>query len=294
MPHKFVIIIPSYNNIQYCRDNLLSAINQEYSDFRTIYTDDCSTDGTADEVKKIIAEFDTTHRVTLIQNTQRLNILANVYNMVHSCDDDEIIVVLDGDDQLFGNNVLTRLSQEYDKGVWLTYGQYRALSNNSIGCSQPIPNSIILGNSFRRHKWKSSHLRTYYAGLFKKIQKKDLLYNGGFFEAATDLATMFPMLEMAGPKQSFIPDVLYIYNDTSPLNNFRTKLKLQQNSEKKIRSSQRYRKINDLHEDLVDIYYRPTRAKRGIPVRQSPSFVQNKPISTTISRVYRPIRKVIV
>jgi glycosyltransferase involved in cell wall biosynthesis len=291
MQHKFVIVIPSYNNIKYCRKNLLSALNQDYLNFRIIYTDDCSTDGTVEEAEKIITEFDYTNRVTLVRNQNRLKAMANSYNMAHSCQDDEIVVFLDGDDWLYDTNVLNRLNEEYNKDIWLTYGQYIAFSNNSIGCSQRISESIIRSNNFRRTKWCSSHLRTYYAGLFKRIRKEDLMYNGQFVESASDLATMFPLLEMAGTKQSYIPDVLYVYNDTSTLNDFRVNFQLQRNIEKKIRSGPRYKPITSMQDPLVDVYYRRVDHIPNVHHRPIPAIAYTGNNSSTVSRVYRPTRR---
>jgi len=242
--NRFVIVIPSYKNKEWVRKNLLSAINQRYEHFRIIYTDDLSPDGTADEAEKIIKLFDKKGRVTFVRNEKRLGAMHNMYNMVHSCDDEEIIVVLDGDDWFSGPNVLERVSQEYDKGVWMTYGQYRSYPDNRIGCSRQCPPNVIQKNSFRRYRWFSSHLRTYKAWLFKKIRQEDLMENGKFLDMSSDLAAMYPMLEMAGPRQSFISDVLYFYNYSSPINDAKVNVTRQQNLERKIRAMRPYQKVD--------------------------------------------------
>jgi glycosyltransferase involved in cell wall biosynthesis len=244
--NRFVIVIPSYQNIDWCEKNLLSALNQNYPDFRIIYADDCSTDGTADEVERIISKHDNNHKIILTRNTKRLLPIGNTYNMIHSCDDDEIVVLLDGDDWLANNDVLTRVNREYnEKDIWITYGQWISYSDNSHGFSCEIPKNIIDSNMFRRYQWCSSHLRTHYAWLYKMIRKEDLMYKGDWFRAAGDLATMFPMLELAGPKQSFIPDVLYVYNYTSPINEAKVDRSLQIETERRIRSMLPYKRIMD-------------------------------------------------
>ena len=243
--NRFVIVIPSYNNKNYCEKNILSALNQNYQDFRILYTDDCSTDGTADEVQKIIDQNDLEHKVKLIRNSSRLGAMCNMYNMVHSCDNLEIIVVLDGDDWLAHPDVLTRLSKEYDKGVWITYGQFRESVSGALGCSRPIPKHIIDSRLYRRFQWCSSHVRTYYAGLFKHINIKDMKFCDEWLQMSSDLAAMFPMLEMAGQKQSFIPDVLYMYNTASPINDSKVNLRLQQGLERKLRAMPVYQKLVD-------------------------------------------------
>jgi glycosyltransferase involved in cell wall biosynthesis len=242
--NRFVIVIPSYKNKEWARKNLLSALNQQYPLFRIIYTDDFSQDGTVEEVESIINQYDLSNKISFVKNTERLGAMANMYNMVHSCQDDEIIVVLDGDDWLANSQVLDRLNKEYSKGnVWITYGQYKSYPDNGIGCSRQIPQNVINNNSFRKFNWCSSHVRTYYAWLFKKINKEDFLYNGKFLEMTSDLAAMFPMLEMAGFRQSFIPDILYIYNCTSPINDSKVNLKLQQSLEMIIRNKTPYLSI---------------------------------------------------
>jgi glycosyltransferase involved in cell wall biosynthesis len=243
MDNRFVIIIPSYQNKDWCEKTLISVISQEYPKFRAIYTDDLSTDGTADEAERIIAKYDKNNRVKLIKNTDRMFAVRNIYNMVHSCDDDEIIVTLDGDDWLSGPHVLERLNKEYQKGIWLTYGQYISYEDQEIGCSCAIPPEIIHNNSFRYYKWCSSHLRTYYAWLYKQIRKEDLMHNGQWLTMAGDLAIMFPMLEMAGPRQSFISDVLYVYNYTSKYNDGKINRALQIELERKIRAMPKYQRI---------------------------------------------------
>ena len=243
--HSFVIVIPSYNNKEYCEKNLLSALNQHYPAFRILYTDDCSTDGTPDEIQKIIDQNDCEHKVKLIKNLSRLGAMHNMYNMVHYCDNSEIIVVLDGDDWLSHPNVLTRLSCEYDKGAWITYGQFQESISGALGCSRSIPKHVIDTGSYRRFRWCSSHVRTYYAGLFKHINVQDMKIDDEWLKMSSDLAAMFPMLEMAGQRQSFIPDILYIYNTASPINDSKINLGLQQGLERKIRSMPRYQELLD-------------------------------------------------
>ena len=47
--HKpFVVIVPSYNNSEWVERNLRSIFEQKYDNFRVIYIDDASTDGTWD------------------------------------------------------------------------------------------------------------------------------------------------------------------------------------------------------------------------------------------------------
>jgi glycosyltransferase involved in cell wall biosynthesis len=241
--NRFVVIIPSYNNKDWYKKNLNSVIKQKYDNYRILYTDDCSPDGTGQLVEDFIKEKNI-NNIILIKNTSRLRAMNNIYNMVHSCDDEEIIVVLDGDDWLAHDLVLNRLDEEYNKSkIWMTYGQFKEYPSESVGCSRSIPQFVKDNGSYRKYRWCSSHLRTFYTWLFKKIKKEDLQYNGEFFSMSNDLAIMFPMLEMAGNNQSFISDILYVYNCQTPLNDCKIDINKQQGLEFYIRSRPCYSKI---------------------------------------------------
>src|SRR5439155_169196 len=103
--------------------------------------------------------------------------------------------------------------------IWLTYGQFREYPKGTPGFCCPMPTWVVENNAFRDFTHTPSHLRTFYAGLFKRIQKEDLMYEGDFFKMDADIATMFPMIEMArGGHFRFIKEVLLDYNAVNPIN----------------------------------------------------------------------------
>jgi glycosyltransferase involved in cell wall biosynthesis len=217
---SFVVMIPSYNNKDWYKKNLDSVFSQTYQNYRIIYVDDASPDGTGELVKQYIKEKGQEHRVTLIQNDKRVGSLANVYKAVWLAKPSEIIIDLDGDDWLANENVLKFLNDVYaDPNVWVTYGQFQYYPDPTPGWAGQVPDDVIENNSFRETRWLTTALRTFYAGLFQKIKKDDLLYSvNEFFPMAGDLAFMFPIVEMAGKHSRFIPEVLYIYNVATQIN----------------------------------------------------------------------------
>lgn len=238
---KFVIVIPSYNNAQWCVQNIESSINQSYENYRVIFTDDCSSDGTFELVANAVLKSNKSDKITLIKNTERIGALANLYNMIHSCDDDEIILTLDGDDWFPDDQVLNKLKGHYaNENIWMTYGQYQNYPDKQHGVADSYPESVIKNNAFRNHKWGASHLRTFYSWLFKRINKDDLFYNGKFLEMTWDLAIMFPMLEMSGMHSKYINDILYVYNMMNPINDHKVNKALQQNLDHVIRKRAKY------------------------------------------------------
>jgi hypothetical protein len=165
--------------------------------------------------------------------------------MINNCQDDEIILTLDGDDWFPDNNVLNKLDTIYSGGqVWMTYGQYKNSNDNTTGVAQPYPQHIIDSNAFRNHIWSASHLRTFYAWLFKKIKKEDLMKDGNFFPMTWDFAMMFPMLEMSGNHSKFLPDILYVYNTENPINDHKVNIALQHDLDAYIRRKPKYQKIS--------------------------------------------------
>jgi len=219
-----VVVIPSYNNEQWCLKNLVSVLQQKYSNYHIIFIDDCSTDNTFHTIQSFVNANKLQHKVTIIHNKHRVGALENLYTAIHSCPDHAIIVTLDGDDWFATDKALARVNREYqDNNTWLTYGQFVFYPVGQPGFCSALPDDVIQHNTFRGHPWVTSHLRTFYAGLFKKIDKEDLKGTDGQFYAVTwDQAMLLPMLEMAGHHVRFIPDILYVYNYNNPLNDEKT------------------------------------------------------------------------
>ncbi len=240
-----VVIIPSYNNERWCKLNLESVFQQNYSNFHVVYIDDNSSDATYPTVQAYVQERNKNGLVTLIKNEERKGAMHNLYHAIHACDPHAIVATLDGDDWFKGNNVLRLINQAYsDPNVWMTYGQYEEFPANRIGICHDMPEEVIQEKSYRKQRWFTSHLRTFYAGLFHKIKEEDMKYEQRFFDVAWDQAFLFPMLEMADGHLKFIDQVLYVYNQANPLNDFKQKLQRQLYCERLIRFKKQYPALN--------------------------------------------------
>lgn len=246
---SFVVLVPSYNNSRWCTKNLRSILTQEYPNFRVVYIDDASNDGTYEQVSDLLAQEDSAHRVTLIHNEQRRGVLSNLYHAIRQCHDEEIIVTVDGDDFLAHEGVLKKLNSVYaDHDVWMTYGSFLDYPSyrQSVVKTAPVPKQVIASQSYRKYEWVSSHLRTFYAKLFKQIKSEDLKLQGEFLPMAGDLAFMFPMLEMSGRHARYLPDILYLYNRANPLNEHKVDVHLQARCAAHVRSLPTYGRLKVL------------------------------------------------
>ncbi len=217
-----VIITCSYNNALYYQWNLNSILTQEYTNYHVIYIDDLSIDGTSHLVKKFVEDHKWEDHVILIENEIRRKALANLYYAISLCKSTDIIVILDGDDRFANAGVLKRINQAYaNPNIWLTFGQFREHPSGGTGFCRAYPKHIIDRNGFRYYPATPSHLRTFYAGLFHKIKKEDLMFQGDFFPMTYDLAIMYPMIEMSRTHHQFIGDILVDYNNSNPLSDHR-------------------------------------------------------------------------
>jgi len=217
-----VVVIASFQNKKLHKKNLNSIFSQKYDNFRVIYTDDCSPDNTGEYVKKYIIKHNLEDRIILIQNKERMGALANDYNAIHSCNDDEIIVIVDGDDWLAHDGVLKLVNEAYaSEDVWLTHGKFIHWPANRVEpLSKAYPADVIKNNSYRKMNCPLP-LRTFYTWLFKKIKLQDLTLDGAFFMRTRDAAMMYPLIEMAAERHAFIDEVTYIYNGVNPISDWR-------------------------------------------------------------------------
>ena len=236
-----VIITASYNNAEWYKKNLDSIFEQQYSNWRLIYIDDCSTDGTAALVDEYVAHYQQAQRVTILHNEQWRGHLYNQYSAIHSCKPDEIILIVDGDDWLAHDLVFAKINEIYSsQDTWITYGQFWYWKKNKLGFCKPLSLAVLASGLIRQKPWLTSHLRTFYAGLYQRIRYDDLQYKGAFYPMCADVATMLPMIEMAGIHVSFIPEIMYIYNDANSLNIFSSHQEEQRRIEKEIRTKEHY------------------------------------------------------
>jgi len=256
---RILIITASYNNEPWYQRNLDSVFAQQYDNYHLIYIDDCSTDNTFELVVNYVKQSDCAHKVTLIKNNERKGAMSNQYHAIHTyAQPGDIVVILDGDDRFVPNEevphvdgagVLAYVNQMYqDPTVWITYGQFRVYPTGAHGWACAYPSSIVERNAFRDYPHGPSHLRTFYADLFFKIDPQDLMDGQeNFVPASADLAAMLPMMEMAQQGHfRFVPDVLLEYNDVNPLNEYRVSKQRERTMDLMIRARPRYEPLETL------------------------------------------------
>tara|TARA_Y100000593_G_C4322258_1_gene344525 strand:+ start:266 stop:1012 length:747 start_codon:yes stop_codon:yes gene_type:complete len=243
--NHFKIIIPSYNNEKWLKACIRSVKKQNYTNYQCIIVDDCSEDRSAEIIEK---EIEGLENFVFVHNKERKLALRNIYEAIELSqpNQEDVVITLDGDDFLYGSEVLNKVNDAYTTtDCWMTYGSYAEFPSNQRGkfCKK-IPDNIIENNSFRESQWMSSHMRTFKIKLWNQIKKEDLLEpDGRFCDGAWDMVFMFPMLEMSGQKSHFIEDILYIYNRSNPLNEDKVDHRRLIMSEQRIRKMKKYGRV---------------------------------------------------
>jgi len=251
MTNDYKIIVPFHNVERWIKVCIRSIKKQTIKDFQCILIDDASTDNTVEVVNQEIAN---DNRFTLIRNDQNLGALENIYNAIEKSkpDDESIIINLDGDDWFANPNVLQTLNRYYSSDCLMTYGSHVVYPGGmrSKFCKSPVPKWITESRAFRESEWMTSALRTFKYKIWRRIDINDLKdSNGNFYKTAWDLAYMFPMLEMSGPKAKFVKEILYVYNQHDNNDHVVPEKRVSQlKNEHEIRKKKKYKRFHEYTE----------------------------------------------
>ena len=242
---KYYIITPFYNAEDYLARCVNSIKRQRDCGFHCIMIDDISTDDSYVVAKRVIGG---DPRFTLIKNAKKGYALSNIAKAIEAsaADKNDVIVLLDGDDWFSSGLSLAHLNSRYHSDdCWLTYGSYVMHPYGILGPEpSKYPNEVVENNLYRQDQWRASHLRTFRKHLWDKIDHKDLQdSNGEYYKMAYDQAIMLPLLEMAGPRSKYIPEVLHVYNKENPLNVDKVKTQEQVKTAQEIRSKKSYGRL---------------------------------------------------
>ena len=239
----FNIIVPVFNAEKYLEKCLNSIIKQSYKNFEVKVVDDCSTDSSYEVASRVCANY---KNFDIYKNTRRLGALNNISNLLRLRVENPsktIDILIDGDDYLYSGDVLNIIYEKYlKKNCLITYGSH--LSSKGVQ-GKKYPWLIRKFNLYRKYFWYASHLKTFRHDLWLSINRNDLIdKNGQYFSVAWDLAIMFPMLEMAGNRQEFLKELLYVYNDQNPISDHKIRRKEQILVAKEIRRKNIYMEKN--------------------------------------------------
>jgi glycosyltransferase involved in cell wall biosynthesis len=215
--HDFFIVTAAYGASAHIAKTLRSVACQRYPKRRIhhLVIDDASPDGTSDLVRRWIADAAPRHDVALWANDANQGGCANYTRGFRAAPSDSIVLQLDGDDWLPDLEVLSYLNMLYhDPDLWMTYNSWRTPRGRPAIHHYRVPEDVIAGGELRRHSWRSSHLHSFRARLFRHVRDESLIdpETGSWWRYAVDQSHYLPMLELAGSRARHLDRFTYVYN----------------------------------------------------------------------------------
>lgn len=188
---------------------------QTYPYWKAVISLDVPTDNSVEFTEKIIGADD---RFKLSCNAEHLGVCGNMYNILFKAlyfrpGADTFCAIVDADD-FIAKDALATVAQVICKepNVKITHGSYMKLSKKR---RTKISNVNIQKGNIRKMPWRSSHLKVInWQILLKGAKAEWFQHKGKWLQAASDLALMFPCIEIAGLENvRHIHKIIYYWND---------------------------------------------------------------------------------
>lgn len=171
-----------------CLESLATQSRQEWG---AVVIDDGSSEWSREHLRLALAPW--ADRVTLLQPMERRGQLANTaWAVRHVCTNPEsVIITLDLDDALLGEDVVETVLSEHLRGADVTVGSMlRTDRHVEYPVSFDNPRGSRGGNVWQ-------HLRSFRKRLFDAIPDHELRIDGQYVDIAVDWAFMLPIVESA-------------------------------------------------------------------------------------------------
>ena len=244
---QITVVSALYNAAAYVEQCITSVATQDYDNYQHILINDCSTDDTLQVINDTIAALpsELQSKFTVITNDSNQGAVKNQIETIRKLTNSEsIIMLLDGDDSLINDNtIFSYYNTVYDGTTEFAYGSCWSVVDSIPLISQPYPEAIKRNGSYRTHHFNwvlpYTHLRTFKRSLLDVIADSSFKDPEGiWYMAGGDVAVFYSLIEAADPDQvKCLPDIVYNYNDTNPLNDYKVNSAVQTKNSKQISSS---------------------------------------------------------
>ena len=226
---RIVVVSPFYNAEPYIQRCIASVAAQDYDNYEHWLINDSSTNNSYQTAVDFIDTLptDIKHKFKIVSNLNRNGAPYNHIRAIRQLNDNDIVVMLDGDDSLTNNpDTFTYYNHiHYDNDF--TYGSCWSMVDNIPLISQPYPPEVKETGNYKNYKFNwnvpYTHLRTMKAHLLKN--EPDSVFQdseGKWFKAGGDLSTFYTALENCLPSRvHVVSDIVYNYNDASPINDYK-------------------------------------------------------------------------
>ena len=204
---KVVFIVPCFNASKNIENLVSSVTSQQNENWEMVIVDDMSEDDTFEKSSEFSSE-----KITVLKNSEKKFALRNIIESAREYEKDEntIIAVIDGDDQLCNNNTVDILINAYSEGNDVVWTGHK-WDINGMNISKDMPFHV----DPYQWPWCSSHLRTFKSSILSKIPDSNFKdVDGNWFKRGYDQALMLPVLHI-GKSRKYLDTICYRYNINS-------------------------------------------------------------------------------
>ena len=121
---------------------------------------------------------------------------------------EDITLIIEGCNQLYNKDVLGQIQNAYLRyDILFTYSQYLVRKTGRVGKNCLPDPKLVAQRSYRKKGWPCYGLRTFKGVLLHKLRSQDLLAD------SLEPSLFYPMLEMAGPRIQFLPEIHLLVKD---------------------------------------------------------------------------------
>jgi FkbM family methyltransferase len=244
---RIIVISPFWNAESYIEKHIRSVAAQDYDNYLHILINDASTDKSRQIAEQTIKDVHTSS-IILINKEQNNGAIRNQLSAVEEfVDENDIVMLLDGDDWLLNNNTIFHYYNDlYNQGYEFTYGSMWSLIDNIPLIAQEFPVEVKKTKTYRSHhfNWKIpyTHLRTCLGKHFDDLNTEIFKLDGGeWMKSGADNPLFYELIERVEPDKIYCNrEIVCVYNDENPLNDYKICGKKQNEN-----AAKSYKKDND-------------------------------------------------
>lgn len=216
-----IVIYNQNNDETFIKKNIDSALHQNYQKYRILYLNDTQDAHTQDLLQSYLTTQENRAKITILSFEQHQGKLQALTTTLRACDDQEIIVLLNGNDWFANECTITTIATAYlEQDIWLTYGSCMPDPKDiTIGIRNGAVSDDIKEKRSFRDIFPFMPPLSFYAWLFKQIKEEDLINPAttDFYEHAAECYIIWPLIEMAADHFAFLKSNTYIINNHDPL-----------------------------------------------------------------------------
>lgn len=210
---KYVFVVTGFNCDKWVAKCAESIITQKITNWICVLCDDASKDKTWSIIQRLTID----GKIFAYRNTKNQGACHTRYFGLKSIEKhfhpEDVIILVSADDYLTNSKSLSSIHNKYNQGAQVTYGNWMALDGTGFTVKK-FPSHILENRDYRSYRWTSTAVHTFKNYLFQALTPEDFQEpDGKWIKNCTDLAVMFPVMEMADPKRIFrITKYIYMYN----------------------------------------------------------------------------------